>query len=251
MRLAWKLALAAVASGAGAALAYVLVDRGFVYLNHPDRARYPVRGVDVSHHQGTIDWPRLAGAGVRFAYIKASEGASFRDVAFDENWAGAQRAGLAVGAYHYFTFCAPGVAQAANFAGALSTASGPRRLPPAVDLEYGGNCGARPSVAAFAAELAAFLADVESAAGGPLVLYVTEDLYRDYLEGRFVDHPLWVRSVFTRPRFLGGRAWSFWQYGNRGRLPGVRPFVDLDAYNGTERGFEDLLRRGLAGRGAS
>src|SRR6478672_1526789 len=64
---------------------------------------------------------------------------------FARNLAGAQAAGLVVGAYHFFTFCRPGAEQAANFLKAV-----PRdrpMLPPAVDVEFVGNCEARPAVA--------------------------------------------------------------------------------------------------------
>ena len=85
----------------------------------PDPARFPVHGVDVSHHQGPIDWRAVAGDGVAFAYVKASQGSRNQDPLFAANWQGARAAGLAVGAYHYFTFCRSGSAQAANFLAAV------------------------------------------------------------------------------------------------------------------------------------
>ncbi len=45
-------------------------------------SRYGVHGVDVSHHNGVIDWPTVAGAGVHFAWVKATEGADVRDERF-------------------------------------------------------------------------------------------------------------------------------------------------------------------------
>jgi Glycosyl hydrolases family 25 len=73
---------------------------------------YNVIGVDVSNHQGDIDWPALAGSKIAFAYIKATEGGDFRDKRFQLNWEGAKRAGLARGAYHFFTQCRSGAEQA-------------------------------------------------------------------------------------------------------------------------------------------
>src|SRR3954469_22613633 len=58
------------------------------------------RGIDVSHHQGTINWDAVAGDGVEFAWMKATEGATFRDASFARNWHQAGAAGLARGAYH-------------------------------------------------------------------------------------------------------------------------------------------------------
>jgi lysozyme len=61
---------------------------GFWIPNEPSRAKYPIRGIDVSHHQGGIDWLAVKASNTRFAYIKATEGASFRDPKFSENWGG-------------------------------------------------------------------------------------------------------------------------------------------------------------------
>jgi len=71
------------------ALGVFAIYLGLARLNHPRLSEFPVQGIDVSHHQGEIDWARLAGPRVRFAYIKASEGATFRDPRFVANWRGA------------------------------------------------------------------------------------------------------------------------------------------------------------------
>jgi lysozyme len=183
------------------AVAYVLLDRGFVRFVYPSWTTYPVRGVDVSHHNGRVDWPHIRAAGYRFAYLKATEGATWRDSTFVRNREEAVRAGLVTGAYHFFTLCRPGREQARNFVAAMGAPS-PASLPPAVDLEFGGNCGERPSREALRAELGAFLAALDSAGHPPAVLYVTEEFHRAYLDGQPVTNPLWVRSVFGRPRLV-------------------------------------------------
>src|SRR6516165_7639969 len=76
---------------------------------------HDVIGVDVSGHQGDIDWLSLAAGGVAFAYIKATEGGDFRDKQFQKNWDGARTAGMLRGAYHFFTQCRSGADQATNF----------------------------------------------------------------------------------------------------------------------------------------
>jgi len=99
-------------------------------------------GVDVSAHQGVVNWREVAGDNIGFAYIKASEGGDFEDSRFASNWRGAAEAGLARGAYHFFTLCTGGVAQGHHF---LSVAPPDHdALPPAVDLELAGNCKNRP-----------------------------------------------------------------------------------------------------------
>src|ERR1044071_3304348 len=72
--------------------------------NEPAPARYPVRGIDVSHHQGNIDWKSVKTSGITFAYLKATEGSDFADADFPANWHGSAKPGLVRGAYHFFTF---------------------------------------------------------------------------------------------------------------------------------------------------
>jgi lysozyme len=220
------------------AVAYVLLDRGFVRFVYPSWTKYPVRGVDVSHHNGRVDWPRIVAAGYAFAYLKASEGATWRDSTFLRNRAEADRAGLVTGAYHFFTLCRPGRDQARNFVAAMG-APAAVSLPPAVDLEFGGNCGQQPSRQVVLAELASFLTVLDSAGHPPAVLYVTEEFHRAYLEGQPGTNPLWVRSVFGRPKF--GGVWTFWQYAATGRVAGAKGRIDLNAFHGSPAEFRAFV----------
>jgi len=221
-----------------ATVAWVLLDRGFVRFVYPSWKRYPVRGVDVSHHNGRVDWPRIRAAGYVFAYLKATEGATWRDSTFLRNRGEATRARLVTGAYHFFTLCRAGREQARNFLDAVGPLPAVS-LPPAVDLEFGGNCGARPSREVVHAELAGFLAVLDSAGHPPAVLYLTKEFHRAYLEGQPVRNPLWVRSVFGRPRF--GGAWTFWQYAATGRVAGAKGRIDLNAFHGSPDEFRALV----------
>lgn len=225
--LGWGLALALIAA-ATAALAWW----GFLHWQ-PDRERYPLRGIDVSHHQGAIDWAAVARDDVAFAYLKASEGGDHRDRLFAENWRGARAAGIATGAYHFFTFCRSGAEQARNFIAAVPVEAD--ALPPAVDLEFGGNCGARPDGAAMRVELDAFLAAVESAYAKPALLYVTPEFFEAYRES-LPARALWRRSIVRAPDTRA--AWALWQYHNRARVDGIVGPVDLNVYAGDAAAFE-------------
>ena len=79
------------------ATAIGLVYSGVVLLNNPSESEYPVRGVDVSAYQGTVDWQTLSAQGIDFAFIKATEGSSFVDSCFAYNCAEAQKQSLSVG----------------------------------------------------------------------------------------------------------------------------------------------------------
>src|SRR5512143_714506 len=96
------LATAAVALGLAAAVVF----RTRAHPVGPERPGCQVGpttpGIDVSYHQETIDWPRVRRAGIRFAFIRLSDGATLRDPRFATNWAEAGRAGVVRGAYQYF-----------------------------------------------------------------------------------------------------------------------------------------------------
>jgi lysozyme len=197
---------------------------------------YDAWGIDVSHHQGAIDWPRVAAEPrIRFAYLKATEGGDFVDPRFATNWQEARRAGLRVGAYHFFSFCRPGADQARHFLAVVPRA--PDALPPALDLELGGSCSGRPPPGEVLGEVAAWMAEVERALGTRPLLYVTPEAYDLYVRGR-AAHPLWIRDVVREPRLDRGHAWSIWQFWPRGRVAGIAGPVDLNA-----------LRAGLDGPG--
>ena len=110
---------------------------GLIQLNNPSKKRYPVRGVDVSHYQGTIDWPVLAAQDLDFAYIKATEGSSHTDEKFAENWEAAKDTGLRIGAYHFFSFDSPGESQLKHFTETVPAFR--QMLPPVVDFEFYGD----------------------------------------------------------------------------------------------------------------
>jgi lysozyme len=190
---------------------------------HPSESFYPRQGIDVSHYQGRIDWPALPAQGVDFAYIKASEGGDLRDDTFAANWAGAREAGIARGAYHYFTLCRPGTEQAANFIAAVP--ADPHAMPAAIDLEDMGPCPRPIAPARFRAELATFIALVEAHYHRPVRLYLTEEFDRAYAISANFDRPLWLRSIFWKPDF-GARPWALWQASDFRRLDGISGRVD-------------------------
>lgn len=179
-------------------------------------------GIDVSNHQGTIDWAAVAGDDITFAYIRASEGGDFTDARFATNWSEAARVGLDRGTYHFFTLCRPGAEQAAHF---LRVAPPDRTaLPPAVDLELAGNCTARPGAEQVFRELEAFLGVVEAAWEQPTLLYVGEDWEARYPVLDTSERPRWLVSFLGRP----DRAWTIWQLHGFAKVDGVGGGVDLD-----------------------
>lgn len=213
----------------------VLVANGVVWPNRILSARYDVRGVDVAHYQGAVDWDVLAAQDLDFAWIKATEGSSHTDPRFAENWAGATKTDLLVGAYHFMSFESSGADQAAHLAAEVPATPG--TLPPVIDLEFYGAFAADPPTAAEVhAILDPLVAGITKHYGAAPVVYTTEDAYDLYLADRYPDLPIWIRSVAWAPQLSDGRAWTVWQYSNRDRLPGydgVEPYIDMNVFAGT------------------
>jgi lysozyme len=180
-------------------------------------------GIDVSAHQGEIDWPAVAADDIEFAYLKATEGADFTDRRFAANWDGVERAGLRRGAYHFYSLCSSGAAQARHFLSVV--APDPSVLPPAVDLELAGNCRSRPPPEELRHELGVFLTTLESAWGRQILLYLGADFEARYRIRDHVDRSLWQRNFLRRP---AGDGWLIWQVSGLSRVDGVRGRVDLD-----------------------
>jgi lysozyme len=205
------------------------------YLNYsPDRTIHAVRGIDVSHHQGVINWGKVAKSDVAFAILKATEGGDYVDETFARNLTGAKAAGLVVGAYHFFTFCRAGTEQAANFLKVV-----PRNmpmLPPVVDIEFVGNCAARPPIADLQRELTAFLTPVEAAFRRPAIVYVMDPVAAQY-QAAIPNRPRWVRSLGRRP---GNGDWVLWQYDDAGHVDGIERAVDLNLLRGGADALEAL-----------
>ena len=218
----------------GGLVALVVAVLGWMAYPHVETARiwYRVTGVDVSHHQGRIDWPRVADSGVQFAYLKATEGGDFVDGRFRDNWQAAKAAGLAVGGYHFFRQCKDGREQAANF---LKT------LPPVLDAEDIGPCPPGSARLDPVAEIGAFLDAVEAAAWCRPVLYVTPQFDNAWLDSEFAAETFWLRSIFLPPTFREDR-WAFWQYHHDGRRAGIDGAVDLDAFRGSPEDLQSLIR---------
>jgi len=222
-----------------AAVMYVLFDHGIVLMNNPSAEKYPIRGVDVSNYQGKIDWTVLSNQDIDFAFIKATEGSSFVDASFSQNWEAAQQTDLHVGAYHFFSYDSPGITQAKNFIQTVPVFEG--MLPPVVDVEFYGDKGSNhPDKEAVVEELRIMLQELEAHYGLRPILYTTKETYNLYIVGEFSDYPLWIREVWFSPNECRDYAWTFWQYTNREKLEGYsgeEQFIDMNVFYGTSEEF--------------
>ena len=204
-----------------------------------DRAKYPIAGIDISAHNGLLDFDSIAAAGISFVYMKASEGEGFRDKAFVNNYAGAKLAGIQVGAYHFFRFDCDGRRQALNFMEATKGCQ--FDLPVAIDVEESGNPPGFVTETVIG-RLEAMVAHLH-AAGFKVIIYTNKNGDARFVRDVF-DHPgdpeLWICS-FTDPP-LAHRDWKLWQHSHRSRVPGIKGNVDLNTFNGDSAQWQSWLK---------
>ncbi len=217
---------------------YLLYD-GIIWFNNPSKTEYPVRGIDISHYQGAIDWELLKEEKLSFIYIKATEGGDYKDTHFSENWDNAIKSGHYVGAYHFYRPCTDWELQAGNV---ISTVpKSPQMLPLVLDLEFIGNCKTPRAAEEIRRDIRSLSQRLSEHYGAAPLFYVTEEFYERYLIGHFDDIGLWYRDIFTKPQLKDGRDWLIWQYSNRGHIRGIKGYVDQNVYNGDLGSFKKLL----------
>ncbi len=208
---------------------FVLFFTGTIWFTSPNRNDYPIRGIDVSHHQGEINWTKVAEDDVTFAYIKATEADDLKDKLFNQNWDNAQRVGIAVGAYHFYSLAYPGKIQAENFISTVPTTT--KQLPPVIDLEYVGNSKKRPLKIELQNNLHEFVNIVSKQYRTDPIIYTTYEFYEDYLYPEFSNNKIWIRDIYSKPNTNKIGSWEIWQYSPRGKVDGIKGFVDLNVFS--------------------
>ena len=221
------------------------LDRHPISFRAPQPVTLPVHGVDVAKWQGDIEWPKLRASGVRFAFIKATEGGDHVDSRFLDNWRGARAAGIPTGAYHFYYHCRGGAEQARWFIRNVPRERG--SLPPVLDMEWNGHsktCPGKKPKDYVIREMREYLRIVGRHYGQKPIIYATVDFYADILQGEFKDYDFWVRSTKDHvDDVYTSRDWTFWQYTATGRAPGVDADIDLNAFRGGERAWKKWLKR--------
>ena len=183
-----------------------------------------IPGIDVSHYQGVIDWPKVKAAGIQFAYLKATQGADFVDPQLSANVKGAAAVGIPIGLYHVFVAGGGIDTQVANW----RNVSGhfPSQLPAWLDVEPG----------AATEDTEWQILDMLNVA-----FQLTDCVYCS---------PLTAQGLFTNPTYqkyslaiahytdaetpntVQWPTWMFWQHSSQGLVDGITGVVDLDWFNG-------------------
>jgi lysozyme len=196
--------------------------KGILRFNYPSHQQFPIQGVDISHHQGDIDWNELTTEDISFIFIKATEGGDYKDPSFQVNWTKS------------------GAEQADNFISSVPKGEG--NLPPAIDLELGGNCQSDKSDEEVIRDIQTYIDKVSAYYEQTPIIYATTEFYERYLNNQFIACPIWIRDIYSNPKLPDNRHWTFWQFANRGHLKGINGYIDLNAFNGDKTTFQSLIK---------
>ncbi len=202
---------------------------------------YAVHGIDVSKHQGDIDWKRVSqmkknGIGISFAFIKATEGITRQDEKFEVNWKHAEQNGILRGAYHFYYPSRDADKQADNFIANVKLLPGD--LPPVADIEYTNGRSAKK----IREGLKVFLLRLEKYYKVKPVIYTNTNYYNTYLRGNFDEYPLWIAGYYDHERFYNEfiTPWYFWQHSEKGNVDGIRGKVDFNVFNGNLQKLKNM-----------
>jgi GH25 family lysozyme M1 (1,4-beta-N-acetylmuramidase) len=195
-----------------------------------------VEGVDVSGHQGSVNWQTLWNSGVRFAYVKATESNTYTNPSFTQQYNGSYGVGMIRGSYHFaLPNTSSGAAQANYFVdhGGGWSKDG-KTLPGALDMEYnpyGATCYGL-SAAGLVNWMKDFFATYKARTGRDAVIYTSTSWWKQCTgnSGAFgAVNPLWIPRYGSSVGELPA-GWGFhtiWQYTSTGPTVG-----DHNRFNG-------------------
>lgn len=197
-----------------------------------------IEGIDVSSWQGSINWRKVKQAGVSFAYIKATEGATYVNPGFARDWQLSRECGIVRGAYHFLSPSSAVEQQVESFARTVGALE-PGDLPPALDME--GDKWAPVPLAQRRQFLCRWLQEARAVLRAAPLVYIGYYFARDMLDTATIDgadlasHPLWVPNWNSVDRPLippPWQDWTIWQYTSKGAVDGIQGNVDRNRYNG-------------------
>lgn len=182
-------------------------------------------GIDVSYYQGDITWPRVARAGVKFAFIRVTDGTDIIDTKFVANWRGAKAAKIQRGAYQYFRANLSPTDQA-DVVIRMLRAHGIGELPPVIDVEE--TMGL--PLATVAANARIWIERVRKELGVEPLVYTNPGMWGIRGAPELASQELWL-AHYTQGCPVIPPPWTrfrLWQYSDNGRIDGISGPVDLD-----------------------
>ncbi len=181
-------------------------------------------GIDISHHQGEIDWDAFFDANdslVRFVYCKVTEGETLMDRQWKINRTRLIEEKIPHGGYHFFIPSVNPLSQAKNFLRNYNARQ--NDLPPALDVETEG-----VSDEVLIQSMLVWLKEVERVTGKRPIIYTSYNFYDEKFRGKLDGYLFWVANYSTRSDRFTDEQIIHWQFSEKGKIPGIDGFVDLN-----------------------
>ncbi|MFD2058191.1 GH25 family lysozyme [Mesorhizobium calcicola] len=209
---------------------------------------YPVKGIDVSRYEGTINWKRVKKeAGVQFAYIRAV-GIKGKDDAFEGHWAKAKDVGIDRGAYRIFNYCQTPKEQMELLESFVPVDDS--SLPVAVSYEWPltgaqKKCASDDGITKTRAKVLTLLGLIEAKYKKTPILYSPKSLINELLTPDFDRYMIWLAKYTKTGKvdqsdlgLKGGNPWTLWQYTSGLTVPGIGDNVDGNVFFGGAGEYE-------------
>lgn len=196
-------------------------------------------GLDMSKHQGQIDWNLLNNHhhNVGYVYLKATEGSNYVDPLYRQNLLNARKNGIRVGSYHFMTDRSPVTTQFQNFVKNVQIDE--QDLIPVIDCERLGNW--TPEQLRDSLKLFANL--IEKHYGKKPIIYTGESFFRRNLGPDFYNYSIWIAKYSPTPPYTPpeiGCEWTIWQYSESGLVSGINNPTDISIFN-KQKSVKDIL----------
>jgi lysozyme len=197
------------------------------YIDTADYSKH-VWGIDLSHHQGTINWDKVDQSDKpKFIFFKVTEGNNITDSKYAEHVENARKLNIPCGAYHFFGYQSDGKSQALHFIKNAKLQKGD--LHPVLDVEF--TKRTKHAKMNITKEIKAFCAEIYKAFKVNPIIYCNERFYEKYLKVACKDYNFWVCDYRKQPKMN----WVFWQHTDKGKVNGINGTVDRNRLNPTKK----------------
>ena len=181
-------------------------------------------GIDVSRYQGKIDWNYLvkkSSVKISFVFCKATEGTTILDQRWKKNYRELRKRNIPVGAYHYFKPKKNAIRQAKFFLKHYQPAK--NDLPPVIDIEEEGD-----DPVSLRNDVKLWMDIVKEETGRQPIIYTNYFMFTNIFKAHFQDYTFWIANYSDLPDRIEDDRIQYWQYTDRGKVPGITEPVDLN-----------------------
>lgn len=205
-----------------------------------------LKGIDVSEHQGAIDWSQVKASGAQFTMIRGGYGQNNVDKYFHANAKGATAAGIPIGMYWFsYAYNVDMARNEAKYAVALAKQYNVT-WPIAFDLEYDTvSYAAKNGVTitkSMATQMAKAFCEEIKAAGYNTMNYTNPDYLNRYFDQSQLPYDVWLAQYASQPSISD---MSIWQYSSSGSVPGISGRCDMNyAYKDYDAGNNEVEMKG-------